>query len=73
MKVKFVFHFREGANGLVVSIGVIPTFRVIFTPLEYNPKMSPLFSYVINVTFAIKKRLHFFRIPVFVYSKFNVY
>ena len=29
---------------LVVSIGVILTFKVVFTPLEYFPNMPPLSS-----------------------------
>ena len=34
---------------LVVSIGAILTFKVIFTPLKYIPTVPPLSSYVINI------------------------
>ena len=36
---------------VVVSIGAILTFKVIFTPLEYVPTIPPLSSYVINVLY----------------------
>ena len=36
---------------IVISIGVIPTFKVIFTPLEYV-----LSSYVINICFVLFKQ-----------------
>ena len=39
----------------VVSIGVNPTFKVIFTPLEYIPTIPPLSSYVINVCYNTEK------------------
>ena len=38
---------------LVVSIVVHPTFKVIFTPLEYDPIIPPLSSYVINICLYI--------------------
>ena len=43
----------------VVSIGVTPTFKVIFTPLEYIPIVPPLFSCVINICLYLAKTLHF--------------
>ena len=41
-----------------VSIGVIPTFKVIFTPLEYVPNLS---TYVINICFVLFKQKVMFR------------
>ena len=35
----------------VVSIGVIPTFKVTFTPLEYVPTLPTLSFYVINISY----------------------
>ena len=35
--------------GVVVSIGVNHTFKVVFTPLEYIPTIPPLCSYIINI------------------------
>ena len=39
----------------VVSIGVIPTLKVVFTPLEYVPTIPPLSSYVINICLYLAK------------------
>ena len=44
----------------VVSIGAISAFKVVFTPMKYNPIIPPLLSYVIDVCFVLTKRLHFF-------------
>ena len=44
---------------VVVSIGANPTFKVIFTPLEYIPTIPPLSSYVINICLYLTRRLHF--------------
>ena len=44
----------------VVSIGIIPTFKVIFTPREYVPTKPPLSSYAINICLYLAKILHFF-------------
>ena len=41
---------------LVVSIGVILTFKVIFTPLEYVPTIPLLSSHVINICSVLFKR-----------------
>ena len=49
---------NQGANSgadAVVSIGVNPTFKVIFTPLEYVPIIPPLSSYVINICLYLAK------------------
>ena len=42
---------------LVVSIGVNPSFKVIFTPLEYVPIVPPLSTYVINVCYFDEVRV----------------
>ena len=47
-------------SDVVVTIGVNPTFKVIFTPLEYVPIIPPLSSYVINICLYLAKTLHFF-------------
>ena len=39
---------------------VIPTFKVIFTPLEHIPNMPPRSSYVINICLYLAKTLLFF-------------
>ena len=43
----------------VVSIGLILTFKVIFTPLEYIPTTLPLSSYVINICFVLSNEERF--------------
>ena len=40
----------------VVSIGVNPTFKVIFTPLEYVPTKPSLSTYIINICFVLFKQ-----------------
>ena len=58
----FLFHFWVMISWLpftskvgVVSIGVIPTFKVIFTPLEYIPTIPPLSFYVIDICLYLAK------------------
>ena len=41
----------------VVSIGVDPAFKIIFTPLEYIPTGPPLLSYVIKICLGIYKTI----------------
>ena len=49
----FSHHYTANLEKGVVSIGANPTFKVIFTPMEYNPMIPPLLSYVINICFVL--------------------
>ena len=46
----------ENVAALEVSIGVILTFKVIFTPLENIPTIPPLSTYIINICLVLLKR-----------------